>query len=421
MLGAIIGDIVGSRFEFDNYRKKDFELFTKKCFATDDSIMTLAVAKAIMETEKVAELPIEEGIKNYDSILSENVIKYMQQIGRKYPYCGFGGMFYDWVFSKDPKPYNSFGNGSAMRISPVGFFARTATEVRLLSHTVTAVTHNHKEGIKGAEATAMAIFMARKGYTKEEIREEIEEHYYPLNFTIDEIRDTYEFNETCQDTVPQAIQAFLESTSFEDAIRTAISVGGDSDTLAAITCAIAEAYYGVPEDIKETALSYLDDELFAIYDEWTKFIGEKVSVGKFHVLTKYIEKLSGNEYYGKWFFDTKGDGTAGNPRQMPFASFSELTFLFIDEFYGFLNSHPEYELTNYAKILEKNGLKWDRKSMEDAPIDTLDEQCILALITGVIRAERLSEGTLLYFLQEGIISKWLKRLKDIDKAQDTLT
>ncbi len=270
MIGAIIGDIVGSRFEFNNHRSKDFELFTDECEATDDSIMTLAVAKAIMETEKKMKplLSQRENNHEYNLLLESMAIKYMQEIGRKYPYCGYGGMFRHWVFSDNPKPYNSYGNGAAMRISPVGFFDVTEYELRELSKIVTAVTHNHEEGIKGAEAVALSIFMAKRGATKEEIRNEINENYYGLDFTIDEIRDTYRFNETCQRTVPQAIVAFLESSSFEDAIRTAISVGGDSDTLAAITGSIAEAYYGVPEEIEKKVLTYLDDELRLIYYEW---------------------------------------------------------------------------------------------------------------------------------------------------------
>ena len=277
MIGAIIGDIVGSRFEFNNHRSKDFELFTDECEATDDSIMTLAVAKAIMETEKKMKplLSQRENNHEYNLLLESMAIKYMQEIGRKYPYCGYGGMFRHWVFSDNPKPYNSYGNGAAMRISPVGFFAVTEYELRELSKIVTAVTHNHEEGIKGAEAVALSIFMAKRGATKEEIRNEINENYYGLDFTIDEIRDTYRFNETCQGTVPQAIVAFFESSSFEDAIRTAISVGGDSDTLAAITGSIAEAYYGVPEDIKEKVLTYLNTELRSIYDEWCEFMSNK--------------------------------------------------------------------------------------------------------------------------------------------------
>jgi type I restriction enzyme M protein len=271
MLGAIIGDIVGSRFEFNNHRSKDFELFGDGCFATDDSIMTLAVAKAIMETSKTKARGCDHG---FYARLSELTVKYMREIGRKYPNCGFGGMFYRWVFSDDPKPYNSFGNGAAMRVSPAGFAAKSEREAEQLAKTVTAVTHDHDEGIKGAKAAAIAIYMARRGALKREIRERIAGEYYSLDFTIDSIRPTYRFNETCQETVPQAIECFLESASFEDAIRIAISLGGYSDTIGAITGAIAEAYYGAPEDVKMKALSYLDAELRAIYDEWEVFVAE---------------------------------------------------------------------------------------------------------------------------------------------------
>jgi len=270
MLGAIIGDIVGSRFEFNNHRSKDFNFFGDGCFVTDDSIMTLAIAKAIMEAAKTkGNLPYYDD--EYQSTLSKLTVKYMQEIGRKYPNCGFGGLFYKWVFSNNPEPYNSFGNGAAMRVSPVGFAAKSESEAEYLAETVTAVTHNHEEGIKGANATVVAICMAKQGALKSEIQERITRDYYRLDFWIDDIRSKYQFNETCQETVPQAIKCFLESKSFEDAIRTAISLGGDSDTIAAITGAIAEAYYGVPTNIKETALSYLDEELRAIYNEWELF------------------------------------------------------------------------------------------------------------------------------------------------------
>lgn len=274
MLGAIIGDIAGSRFEFNNHRSKDFELFTEKCRVTDDSIMTLAIAKAIMETDKIAEhsnVGNDPG-NDYYMLLEKMAVKYMQEIGRKYPYCGFGGMFSRWVFTDDPKPYNSFGNGAAMRISPAGFKAKTESEACRLSKAVTGVTHNHQEGIKGAEAVAVAIYMAHNGFTKDEIQKRTEQKYYSLDFTLDGIRESYRFDETCQNTVPQAIKSFLESKSFEDAIRNAISIGGDSDTLAAITGAVAEAYYGVPEKLKEKALAYLDDELRSIFDDWYDYI-----------------------------------------------------------------------------------------------------------------------------------------------------
>ena len=250
MLGAIIGDIVGSRFEFDNIKTKEFELFTPECFFTDDSVMSLAVAKAIIVS------------KCDYSHLSDTSIKYMQSIGRNYPNCGYGGSFYHWLFHYDnPKPYNSYGNGAAMRVSACGWAANTIEEAIALSEKVTEISHNHNEGLIGAEATTVAIFMACQGKNVEEIRKHIDKNYYALDFTIDEIRNDYHFNETCQGTVPQAIMAFLESTNFEDAIRNAISIGGDSDTLAAITGSIAEAYYGIPNTIREKALAYLDKPL----------------------------------------------------------------------------------------------------------------------------------------------------------------
>ena len=252
MLGAIIGDIVGSRFEWNNHKDKDFEFLTYKCFPTDDSVMSLAIAQAILVS------------KPDHSDLSKNAVECMQSVGRNYPNCGYGGGFYKWMFSDYPQPYNSFGNGAAMRVSAAGFAAESLEEAKELSKLVTEVTHNHPEGIKGAEATAVAIFMAKSGSNMLEIRDYIDKNYYPMNFTLDEIRDSYQFNETCQDTVPQALQAFFESTDFEDAIRNAISIGGDSDTLAAICGGVAEAYYGIPTDIRKHALTFLDQKLMQL-------------------------------------------------------------------------------------------------------------------------------------------------------------
>lgn len=275
MLGAIIGDIAGSRFERRPYKKKDFELFTKDCRVTDDSITTIAVAKAMMETEKAIGSREKNG--EYYRLLEKLTVQYLQEYGRKYPDSGFGGMFYQWIFSSHPKPYNSFGNGAAMRISPAGFAANTEKEALRLSDVITGVTHNHEEGLKGAKATAVAIYMARNGAVKEEIRAKISREYYPLDFTLDEIRGTYKFYVTCQETVPQAIVSFLESDSFEDAIRNAISLGGDSDTLGAITGSIAEAFYGVPGELKEKAFSYLNQELVSVVHEWETLLQKRKS------------------------------------------------------------------------------------------------------------------------------------------------
>ncbi len=256
MIGAIIGDIVGSRFEWDNYRAKDFEFFTPKCFFTDDSIMSLAVCDALLHCKP-----------DY-SDLSDMAVKSMQRIGRPYPHSGYGGSFYHWMYSDNPQPYNSYGNGAAMRVSGCGYVANSIAEAAVLSGAVTKVTHNHPEGMKGAEATAVAVYLARVGRSLTEIRDYIVNHYYKLDFTLDAIRDTYPFNETCQETVPQALEAFFESTSFEDAIRNAISIGGDSDTLAAITGAVAEAYYGVPAHIRKCACTFLDARLLKILLEF---------------------------------------------------------------------------------------------------------------------------------------------------------
>jgi type I restriction enzyme M protein len=287
MLGAIIGDIVGSRYEWNNIKTKDFEFLTYKCFPTDDSIMTLAVAKAILNSKE-----------DY-SDLSAMTVRYMQQLGNLYPDGGYGGAFAKWLKDKEPKPYKSYGNGAAMRVSAAGFAAKDLTEAKILSSMVTRVTHNHPEGIKGAEATTVAIFLARSGKSMLEIRDVINKEYYPMNFTLDGIRDSYKFNETCQETVPQALMAFFESTDFEDAIRNAISIGGDSDTLAAITGGVAEAYYGIPAEIRKHALTFLDKrQLQILVDFENKYpptMEKKIGDASIPVERKPEQKVSGTD------------------------------------------------------------------------------------------------------------------------------
>ena len=277
MLGAIIGDIVGSVYEWNNIKTKDFPLFREDCFFTDDTVMTCAVAEAIMNGGQ-----------------KDDFIDAMKKYGKMYPDAGYGARFSSWINNDNREPYNSFGNGSAMRVSPCawvmdcGFCARTGMtpSARELARLSAEVTHNHPEGIKGAMATTDAIFLCRYyfgGYCgdyeqpindnpiecKRRIKDYIEQEYsYNLSQTLDEIRPRYRFNETCQETVPQ----FLESTDFEDAIRNAISLGGDSDTLAAITGSIAEEAYGIPDWIKEKAYSYLDEPLKDVISRWKKFI-----------------------------------------------------------------------------------------------------------------------------------------------------
>ena len=248
MYGAIVGDIVGSRFEYENIKTKDFELFHEDCEFTDDTIMTLAVHDALVACQG-----------NYAN-LKETVIRKFQEAYQAYPNGDYGLRFRRWLQNGETEPYGSWGNGAAMRVSPCGWFAESLEEAKALSYTVTAVTHNHPEGIKGAEATTVAIFLARAGHTKDFIREVILRDYYPINFTLDQIRPFYRFNESSQGTVPFALQAFFESNSFEDAIRNAVSIGGDCDTLTAITGAVADAYYGMPEAIIQKAREYLDEK-----------------------------------------------------------------------------------------------------------------------------------------------------------------
>ena len=255
MIGAIAGDIIGSIYEFNNLKSKEFPLFGAKCCLTDDSVMTIAVAEALMNT--MGRSPKE---------VRKEIIRAMQYWGKRYPYAGYGGRFKRWLVDPDPKPYNSWGNGSAMRVSAAGWLFPTIQSTADHARYTAEVTHNHPEGIRGAEAVASAIFMLRNGKKKEEVKQYIHGVYqYDFSFTLDEIRPSYEFDESCQGTVPYAMEAFFESEDFEDAIRNAISIGGDSDTLAAITGSLAEAYYGVPDEIVDRVLTYLDDDAMDIY------------------------------------------------------------------------------------------------------------------------------------------------------------
>lgn len=251
MYGAILGDIIGSPYEFDMGNKsKDFPLFSKTSIFTDDTVMTIAVAEAFMGA------PDDEGI------IRKRLIQSMQKWGHRYPSAGYGLRFSDWLDSDDPRPYGSYGNGSAMRVSSVAWLYDDLDTVRRMARLSAEVTHNHPEGIKGAEATASAIFLARSGSTKAEIKAYVEAQFgYDLSRTCDEIRPSYHHVESCQETVPEAITAFLEGDSFEDVIRTAVSLGGDCDTLTCIAGSIAEGLYGVPEKLKHECRRRLPDIL----------------------------------------------------------------------------------------------------------------------------------------------------------------
>jgi len=260
MYGAILGDIIGSPYEFDQGEKtKDFPLFSERSEFTDDTVMALAVADAFMA------LPSDAT----DVDVRWQVVHSMKTFGLAYPHAGYGLMFRRWLRSKHPEPYGSFGNGSAMRVAAAGWLFDNLTTVRRMAKLSAEVTHDHPEGIKGAEAVACAIFMARDGSSKAEIKDFIETIFdYDLSRTCDEIRPGYHHVESCQETVPEAITAFLEGTSFEDVIRTAVSLGGDCDTLTCIAGSMAEAFYGVPEELKCKCRTYLTEDLLQVLDRF---------------------------------------------------------------------------------------------------------------------------------------------------------
>lgn len=251
MLGAICGDVVGSVYEGNNIKKKDFHFFNKNGRFTDDSVMTIAISRACCEY-----------LKNKDEkLFKSNCIKYMRELGQKYINAGYGGTFIRWLLCDNPEPYNSYGNGSAMRVSPVAYVSRTLNEAETLAKLSAEVSHNHPFGIAGAQAVAGSLWIILQGGNKELVKKYVESKYYNLDFKIDDIRKNYKFDVSCQGSVPQAIEAFLESSDFEDSIRTAISIGGDSDTIAAITGGLSEAYYGIPKEIKKETLIYLEPDL----------------------------------------------------------------------------------------------------------------------------------------------------------------
>lgn len=282
MYGAILGDIIGSPFEFDRGdRTKDFKLFSRRSHFTDDSVMTLAVCEALLKVGQDA--TVKE--------IEDAVISSMQSWGRKYPHEGYGGYFRCWLTARHPEPYNSFGNGSAMRVSAAGWLYDSLEKTRVVAKATANVTHNHLEGIKGAEATASAIFMARNGSSKEEIKKYIEnEFHYDLNRTLDEIRPSFHMDETCQKTVPEAIIAFLEARDFEDAIRNAVSLGGDTDTLGAITGSIAEAYFGISETLISECRNRINKDMRDVVDAFYSLVRKDDSPNTNQMIEKAIKQ-----------------------------------------------------------------------------------------------------------------------------------
>ena len=269
MYGAILGDIIGSRFEFDRGGKtKDFELFTRQCNWTYDSVMTIAIMEALMNAGKNADV----------DAIHEECIKSMKKWGKRYPNAGYGVRFYGWVLSDNPEPIGSFGNGSAMRVSAAGWIYDTVERTREVAKATAEVTHNHPEGIKGAECTAAVMFLARTGKSKEEIKEYvIREFGYDVSKTVDELRPLHEHVEWCQDSLPKALASSFEGDSYEDVVRNAVSLGGDTDTLAAIAGAMGDAMYGVPLHIIADGMEMMESDMIETVRAFINFVDGKVS------------------------------------------------------------------------------------------------------------------------------------------------
>ena len=377
MYGAFIGDIVGSKYEFNNIKTKQFPLFSAGCDYTDDTIMTVAVAKAIMlsRSEQHEKNGNGKGFQDY-------LIEIMQDLGRKYPNPtgAYGGSFAKWLRQSNPEPYGSYGNGSAMRVSPCGLTAVNLDEALALARASACITHNHPEGIKGAEAVSAAIFLAKIGKTKEEIRQYISEHYYDLDFNLDSIRDSYTFDGSCQGSVPQAIVAFLESESFEDAIRNVISIGGDCDTTGAITGSIAWMYYtrnenlmmgrldSCMQNIKACATEYLPKEFIDIAEEFREMCGKRAGTyGRVGICTSILNKSEDKKYgtdWGKSVVQQKDDSSS--PMMRAYLSYGQVpryTLEYIEELASRTDEKvPGSCCVRYDQALKKWHLKFQLDS-----------------------------------------------------------
>jgi ADP-ribosylglycohydrolase len=367
MLGAILGDIIGSPYEFDknNIKTTDFPLFGRYSHFTDDTVMTLAVAEGLMN--------------GYDDETrsEEELVIAMQKYGKLYPQAGYGARFSGWLSDETPKAYNSYGNGSAMRVSAVAWMFKNLEQVKRYARISARVTHNHPEGIKGAEATAAAVFLARTGKSKIEIKQYAEKTYhYNLHRTLDEIRPYYHHVESCQETVPEAIIAFLESSDFEDAIRKAVSLGGDSDTLAAIAGSIAEAFYGIPAVLKGKAWSMLDEPLKSVLWRWYVWS-----------YTPYFEK---HPPYKRLPSPVCDENLIEFEQAFNLSGIADVNYLHTIESYGIKAEHDSFALA----------------------IPTANEQLLNAMLTCYIRQERFCDG-LIAAVENGNIGHILARLKEV--------
>ena len=418
MYGAIIGDIIGSRFEFDRGNKtRDFKLFTSESDFTDDTVMTIAVAEALMDVGPSAD----------ETAVKRAVIRSMKKWGKKYPYAGYGARFINWVLTDDPEPYGSYGNGSGMRVSSVGWLYDSLERTREVARWTAEVSHNHPEGIKGAESVAAAIFMARTGASKDEIQDYIEEEFgYDLSRTLDDIRPGYQHVEDCMHTMPEAFECFLEAENYEDCIRNVMYIGGDTDTLGAISGAIAEAKWTVPEDIIVQAKEYLPKEISDVISRFIERVNQNkkgeepmsehdMKSGKFDELLMLQNELKDDS-----FGEVKNPllegaklhkGTREDPIPFPHIEYSEAVHKLIKAVYNFHKANPDYDLFNYMGILNCNG--YTDINVNTIDVSEMDDKCLMALFMALIRGERFCDGLILDALEEGAVQRWLERLRTI--------
>lgn len=395
MLGAIIGDISGSKYEFNSCRNPNFEIIDKDCFFTDDTVLTFAVAEALMKGKRDP-----EKTKNH-------LIKSMRKMGKLFPNCGYGGRFSAWLKNPEPKPYNSYGNGSAMRVSPVAWFFHSLNQVEYFAGLTAEVTHNHPEGIKGAQATAAAIFLARIGRDKQYIKRYIElKYHYDFSKSLDEIKKGFHFDETCQGTVPVALEIFFESVDFEDVIKKSVLLGGDCDTIAAIACSVAEGYYPIPSDIEAKAMEKLDRRLKTILNNWNNDLSVSKSKYQKCDLLRYTDYFLSNPVtVRKEIKDPNSERTAIIPE------YSETMHNFIFE-----ASNSEYFRDDFKEILAKH----DIKRYEDMIVELPDanKNLLSSFLTLILLGEKSNPGNIAWAAENGIIGDILNGLVEVRELEE---
>lgn len=394
MLGAIIGDIAGSIYEFNNIKSEDFPMLEDKCFFTDDSVMTVAVAEALMNGRRDPEKT------------EACMIKAMKKYGKAFPNAGYGARFSAWLGNHDPKPYGSYGNGSAMRVSPVAWYFHSLEKVEKFAEISAKVSHDHPEGIKGAKAVAVAVFMARNGRDKDYIKRYMElKYHYDFSRTLDEIRPNYHFDETCQGTVPVALEAFFEADSFEDTIRKAISVGGDSDTVAAIAGSIAEAFYPIPKGMAERAKSFLDKKLLNALAKWDSDMSVSPSPFEKRDILDYTEYFLTNPHT-----ERRTIKRPGTEETVTVPEYDETMFNFIRDVVP-----SSYMRKDYKEILAKHEIK----NYQDMIIEVSDASEVLleAMLTVIVVGEKAHPGNIAWAAEDGILGDILFRLREYRKQE----